>query len=98
MLFRMTLEELRAWCAQKPGSREDFPFDEETLVWKIGPKMYGLADVNAVPVRVNLKCDPALARAHARIDPKTASLPLFRPDFLRIRYTYRRRTMRQSIP
>ena len=58
----MTLEELRAFCLSKPGSRQDFPFDKDTLVFKTGSKMFALVNINNKPVKVNLKCDPLLAQ------------------------------------
>ncbi|MDA3900276.1 MAG: MmcQ/YjbR family DNA-binding protein [Spirochaetes bacterium] len=43
---------------QKPGSVEDFPFDNKTLVFKVGSKMFGLISLDKDPLRINLKCDP----------------------------------------
>ena len=34
------------------------PFDEHTLVFKVGPKMFALASLDQIPLRVNLKCAP----------------------------------------
>lgn len=56
----MNIEELRDYCLLKPGVTEGFPFGEDTLVFKIGGKMFllaGLQDGN----RFNAKCDPELA-------------------------------------
>jgi len=58
----MTITELRDYCLSLPGSSYDFPFDEETCVFRVGGKIFGLAGINQDPVQVNLKCDPALAR------------------------------------
>ena len=58
----MTFDELRRRCNDKPDAIETFPFDEETLVFKVGGKMFALVNVNGRPPRVNLKCDPGLAR------------------------------------
>ena len=58
----MTITDLRDYCLSKPGASYDFPFDEETCVFRVGGKMFGLAGINADPVRISLKCDPALAR------------------------------------
>ena len=58
----MTITQLRDYCLSFPGSTYDFPFDEETCVFRVGGKIFGLAGINANPVRVNLKCDPDLAR------------------------------------
>lgn len=56
----MNIESLRAYCLQKPGVTEAFPFDETTLVFKVSGKMFALTDLVA-PFSVNLKCDPERA-------------------------------------
>lgn len=56
----MNIEELREYCLLLPGTTEDFPFDEVTLVFKIGGKMFLLTGLDG-PFTVNLKCDPELA-------------------------------------
>jgi predicted DNA-binding protein (MmcQ/YjbR family) len=56
----MNIEELREYCLSLPATTEDFPFDEVTLVFKIGGKMYALTGLDG-PFTVNLKCDPELA-------------------------------------
>ena len=33
------LERLRAHCLSKPGTTEELPFDERTVVFKVGGKM-----------------------------------------------------------
>jgi predicted DNA-binding protein (MmcQ/YjbR family) len=56
----LNIEELRDYCLQKRGVTEGFPFGEDTLVFKIGGKLFlltGLQDGN----RFNAKCDPELA-------------------------------------
>ncbi len=58
----MTITELRDYCTSKPGVSYDFPFDEETCVFRIGGKMFALSGINTNPVRISLKCDPALSR------------------------------------
>ncbi len=57
----LTLEDIRKYCASKKGSREDFPFDFTTLVFKVGPKMYGLTSIDSDELFLNLKCDPHLS-------------------------------------
>ncbi len=56
----MNIEELRDYCLSLPGTTEDFPFDEVTLVFKIGGKMYLLTGLDG-PFYINVKCDPDLA-------------------------------------
>lgn len=43
-----------------PGVEESFPFDEVVLVFKVGGKMFALADVDYFE-SINLKCDPEKA-------------------------------------
>ena len=53
----MTDIDVRNYCLSKPGAWEDFPFDEETLVIKVGSKMFALMGEEE-PLRINLKCEP----------------------------------------
>jgi predicted DNA-binding protein (MmcQ/YjbR family) len=48
------------FCLQKPFVSETFPFDDKTLVMKVGGKMFALADVDNF-TSINLKCDPGKA-------------------------------------
>ncbi|MDF2672990.1 MAG: MmcQ/YjbR family DNA-binding protein, partial [Clostridiales bacterium] len=57
----MNFETFKSYCLSKKGAVEDFPFDAETLVLKVGSKMFGLTNLNKSPFQVNLKCDPYLA-------------------------------------
>lgn len=56
----MNIEDLRNYCLSKPGTEECFPFDETTLVFKVGGKMFALTDLHDHPPCVNLKCDSTL--------------------------------------
>lgn len=58
----MNIEELRDFCLSLPATTEGFPFDNETLVFKVH-KMFALAALESAPLRVNLKCDPDRAIA-----------------------------------
>lgn len=53
----MNLEQFREYCIQKPHVTEHFPFDNETLVFKVSGKIFALVNVNSFQF-VNLKCDP----------------------------------------
>lgn len=57
----MNIEELREYCLNKKGTTEGFPFDSETLVFKVMGKMYALTNINWADTSVNLKCDPERA-------------------------------------
>lgn len=54
------IEEIRSYCLSKPHVTEGFPFDEDTLVFKVAGKLFCLTSLSA-PDRINLKCDPDLA-------------------------------------
>lgn len=56
----MNIEELREFCLSLPDVTEDFPFDERTLVFRIGGKIFLLTDVEE-PWEFNAKCDPEYA-------------------------------------
>jgi len=51
-------EQFREYCLAKAGVTEGTPFGEDTLVFKVAGKMFALLALDAVPPRVNLKCDP----------------------------------------
>ncbi|MFW5808090.1 MAG: MmcQ/YjbR family DNA-binding protein [Spirochaetota bacterium] len=58
----MDLTDIRTYCASLPGSWEDFPFDDTTLVFKVEKKMYALSPTTG-GMYINLKCDPDRAAA-----------------------------------
>ncbi len=57
----MNIEELRAYCLSLEGATEGFPFGEDTLVFKVGGKIFALVSLDTEELRVNVKCDPELA-------------------------------------
>jgi len=57
----MNIEQIREYCLKKKGITEDFPFDEETLVFKVAGKIFLLASLDSFPLQINLKCDPEKA-------------------------------------
>jgi predicted DNA-binding protein (MmcQ/YjbR family) len=56
----MNVELLREYCLAKKGTTEGFPFDEDTLVFKVMGKMFALIGLEKATY-VNLKCDPEYA-------------------------------------
>jgi predicted DNA-binding protein (MmcQ/YjbR family) len=54
----MNIEELREFCLSLPYAEETFPFDQYTLVFKVGGKMFGLTGLDSPELSINLKCDP----------------------------------------
>jgi predicted DNA-binding protein (MmcQ/YjbR family) len=61
----MNLESFYEYCLSKKGTTEHFPFDQDTLVFKVGGKMYALSSLlqweKGSPA-VNLKCNPDYAQ------------------------------------
>jgi len=57
----MNIEQIREYCIKKKGVTEEFPFDEETLVFKVVGKIFLLASLESIPLQINLKCDPEKA-------------------------------------
>jgi predicted DNA-binding protein (MmcQ/YjbR family) len=57
----MNIEELRSYCLSKPHATEDLPFDEFTLAFRVGGKIFALTSLDNTPLTVNLKCDPERA-------------------------------------
>lgn len=51
------IEDFRNYCLSFKGVTEKFPFDETTLVFYVGNKMFCLVDIEAFDY-CNLKCDP----------------------------------------
>lgn len=54
----MHIEDFRNYCLSKKGVAESFPFDEQTLVFKVMGKMFAICGLERIPSQVNLKCDP----------------------------------------
>ncbi|WP_329905185.1 MmcQ/YjbR family DNA-binding protein [Porphyromonas pogonae] len=57
----MDIEQLREACISLPHVEETFPFDEVTLVFKVGGKMFALTPLDTPEHSVSLKCDPDYA-------------------------------------
>jgi predicted DNA-binding protein (MmcQ/YjbR family) len=56
----MHIEEIRDYCLSKPAVTECFPFDEDTLVFKVAGKMFALSALEK-SANIVLKCDPERA-------------------------------------
>lgn len=64
MSSHINIEELRDYCLSKPHTTEDFPFDQNTLVFKVAGKMFALAPLDQWEkglASVNLKANPEYA-------------------------------------
>lgn len=60
----MNIQQLYEFCQSKKGVTEHFPFDSDTLVFKVGGKMFCLTSLSewekGTP-SLNLKCDSNVA-------------------------------------
>lgn len=54
----MEVHEILEYCAAKKGVEETFPFDQETLVLKVGGKMFMLIPLEKHPLTISVKTDP----------------------------------------
>jgi predicted DNA-binding protein (MmcQ/YjbR family) len=67
----VTADELRAACLDHLGAVEEFPFgDDSPSVFKVGGKMFAISRLDAEPLAVSLKCEPALAVQLRRVHPE----------------------------
>lgn len=56
----MNIESTREYCLSLPQVTEDFPFDETTLVFRVGGKIFAMIDLEDTTWFV-LKCEPDYA-------------------------------------
>ena len=79
-LLRINIEDVRNYCLQKKGAEECFPFDQDTIVFKVAGKlfllasinsnkMFLLANINSNPLTFNVKCEPLKALELREIYP-----------------------------
>lgn len=68
----MDVLSFRDYCLSLPLTEESTPFDETTLVYKVGGKMYACADMATFEI-VAVKCDPdealSLRERYAEVGP-----------------------------
>jgi predicted DNA-binding protein (MmcQ/YjbR family) len=57
----LDIEQIRKYCLRKKGVTEEFPFGEDTLVFKVAAKIFLLASLDTFPLQINLKCEPEKA-------------------------------------
>jgi len=69
----VTREELRTALASLPGATSEYPLDETTRVYKVGGKIFAMADDIAEPLSVTLKCHPDLAEELREQHPKAVA-------------------------
>ena len=67
----LTAARLRRSCLELPGAEEQFPFGEQTSVFKVAGKIFALSPLRSRPLSVSLKCEPEIAEqlrgAHAAV-------------------------------
>jgi predicted DNA-binding protein (MmcQ/YjbR family) len=56
----LNIEEIRDYCLAKTCVTEGLPFGEDTLVFKVGEKLFLLTGIT-LGNQFNVKCDPELA-------------------------------------
>ena len=54
----MHIEDLRQYCLKLKATDESFPFDEDTLVFKVMNKIFILVSLESLPLRFNFKAIP----------------------------------------
>jgi predicted DNA-binding protein (MmcQ/YjbR family) len=68
----MDANEILEYCLAKKGVTETFPFDQETLVMKVGSKMFLLMSLDKQPLSIAVKTDPEwsleLREKHSQIE------------------------------
>ncbi|WP_426669936.1 MmcQ/YjbR family DNA-binding protein [Mucilaginibacter sp. McL0603] len=68
----MNIEEIRDYCLAKSGVTEGLPFGGDTLVFKVGEKLFLLISISD-STNFNVKCDPEwaveLREQHPEIKP-----------------------------
>ena len=70
-----TVAAVRELCAELPQSQETFPFGPDTLVFKVGGKLYALLDIQSDPLILSLKVRPELG------DELRAAYPAITPGY-----------------
>lgn len=58
----MLWDELKAACLSLPSATWDTPFGPETVVFRVGGKIFALCSPDGRPLKVNLKGEPGLNR------------------------------------
>lgn len=58
IINELNVETIREYCIQKPFTTEEFPFDDVTLIFKVGGKMFAMIPLDNPRLVVSLKCSP----------------------------------------
>src|SRR5258708_36086209 len=57
----LTHKQVEEYILSMPNSKLDYPFDDKTAVYKVKDKMFAIIADGSKPLRISLKCDPALS-------------------------------------
>lgn len=57
----MNIEELREYCLSLKNAEEAMPFGPNTLIFRVGGKIFLLVGLDTSPLQFNVKCDPEKA-------------------------------------
>jgi predicted DNA-binding protein (MmcQ/YjbR family) len=57
----VTHKEVEEYLLSMPNARLDYPFGENTAVYKVNDKMFAIIQENKQPLQISLKSDPQLA-------------------------------------
>jgi predicted DNA-binding protein (MmcQ/YjbR family) len=57
----MTHKQVEDYVLSMPNAELDYPFGENTAVYKVKGKMFALIAEKSKPLQISLKCDPNLA-------------------------------------
>lgn len=57
----MTHRQIEDYLLSMAGAELDYPFGENTAVYKVDGKMFALVTEKKEPIQISLKCDPLLA-------------------------------------
>ena len=68
----MDIEQLDAYCMAKAAVTQSMPFDDKTLAYKVGSKIFILLDVSKPEMSFNAKCDPEKALDLREKNPQIA--------------------------
>ena len=58
---KMTHKEVEKYILGLPNAKLDYPFGENTAVYKVKDKMFALISEKSDPLNLSLKCEPVLA-------------------------------------
>ena len=57
----MTHKKVEEYLLSMPNAKLDYPFGENTAVYKTKDKMFAIIQEKSEPLKLSLKCDPQLA-------------------------------------